>query len=108
MARVGESVMIDEDEVRRDLARAAQALDQAVAFLASYDAAQAALLGMEPGWDSPLTAAVRDGRQAVDRVAAHVRALTGQAPAGESLNGAAINGTKVRPMVLLSHGDPGE
>ncbi|GFJ92283.1 hypothetical protein [Phytohabitans rumicis] len=100
--------MIDEVEVRRDLAQAAQALDQAVAFLASYDAAQAALLGMAPGWDSPLTTAVRDGRLAVERVAAYVRALTGEAPAGEPVNGARLNGSAVRPLVLMSHGDPGE
>jgi hypothetical protein len=90
--------MIDEVEMRRDLARAAQALDDAVAFLTRYDEAQVALHGMRPGWESPLTRTVRDGRLAVDRLAGYVRALT-----GESLNGYAVH-----PLILTSHGDPGE
>jgi hypothetical protein len=103
MARVGESVVIDEVEVRRDLNRAAHALDQAAAFLAGYDAAHATQLGMAPGWESPLALTLRDGRQAVDRVAGYVRALAGEQAAGESLNG-----VPVRRMALLRHGDPGE
>lgn len=95
--------MIDEVEVRRELNLAAHALDQAAAFLAGYDAAHAAQQGMAPGWESPLTLTLRDGRQAIDRVAAYVRALAGEQVAGESLNG-----VPVRRMALLRHGDPGE
>lgn len=95
--------MIDEVEVRRELNRAAQALDQAAAFLAGYDAAHAAQLGMASGWESPLALTLRDGRQAVDRVAGYVRALAGEQAAGES-----PDGVPVRRMALLRHGDPGE
>lgn len=95
--------MIDEVEVRRDLSRTAHALDQARAFLASYDAAHAIQLGMAPGWESPLALILRDGRQAVDRVAAYVRALAGEPAADESLNG-----VPVHQMALSGHGDPGE
>jgi hypothetical protein len=95
--------MIDEVEMRRDLSRAAHALDQAVAFLASYDAAHATQMGMAPGWESPLALTLRDGREAVDRVAAYVGALEGEPAAGES-----INGVPVHTMALLPHGDPGE
>ncbi|WP_173155230.1 hypothetical protein [Phytohabitans suffuscus] len=95
--------MIDEIEARRELNRAAQALDQAVAFLASYDAAHATQLGMAPGWESPLSLTLRDGRAAIDQVAAYLRALAAEPAAGESLNG-----VPVRRMALLRHGDPGE
>ena len=100
---MGKSVMIDEVEVRRDLNCAAHALDEAVAFLASYDAAHATQLGMAPGWESPLSLTLRDGRQAVDRVAEYVRLLAGEHAVAESLNGVAV-----RQMALMRHGDPGE
>jgi hypothetical protein len=95
--------MIDEEEMRHDLSRAVQALDRAVDFLDRYDAAQAALLGMAPGWQSPLNTTVRDGRLAIGRVAASVRALTGEPVGGGSLNGMAVH-----PLILVTHGDPGE
>jgi hypothetical protein len=95
--------MIDEVEARRELNRAARALDQAAAFLAGYDAAHAAQLGMAPGWESPLASTLRDGREAVERVAAYVRAL-----AAEQAGGKALNGMPARRMALLRHGDPGE
>ncbi|MFC0533221.1 hypothetical protein [Phytohabitans kaempferiae] len=102
--------MIDEVEVevRRDLSRAAHALDEAAKFLASYDAAHATLLGMAAGWESPLALTLRDGRQAVDRVAAYVHALAGEPATGEPSTGESLNGVPVRRMALLSHGDPGE
>lgn len=95
--------MIDEQEMRHDLTRAVQALDRAADFLDHYDATQAALLGMAPGWQSPLTVAVRDGRLAIGRLAAYVRALTSEPVGGDALNGVAIH-----PLILVSHGDPGE
>ena len=92
--------MIDEVELQRDLSRATLALERAEQFLDRYDEAHAALLGMAPAWDSPLALTVRDGRLAIARVAAYVRALVGEAEG--------IEGVPVRPLALTPQSDPGE
>lgn len=92
--------MIDELELQRDLSRATLALERAEQFLDRYDEAHAALLGMAPGWDSPLALTVRDGRMAIARVAAYIHALVGEAEG--------VDGAPVRRLVLIPQSDPGE
>jgi hypothetical protein len=74
-------------DVEQDLADVVTALERATAFLNRHDVAHATLMGLAPGWQSPVSLALQEGRRAAGRLARALPVTTRNRPEPESIDG---------------------